>query len=101
MFTYSLWLPINFQIHVFFGVGEKKNTIVSGNFSSYSKECIKLTFIKQPRRRWRGTINFSFMYICVYVYVEENNGNESNNIKKKLKNKIIQKEEFNVKESQC
>ena len=28
------------------------------------------------------------------------NGNESNNIKKNLKNKVIQREEFDVKESQ-
>ena len=32
------------------------------------------------------------------MYVEENNGNESDNIDKKLNNKVIRKEEFNVKE---
>ena len=33
--------------------------------------------------------------------MEVNNGNESDNIKEKMKNKVIQGEEFNVKESQC
>ena len=34
----------------------------------------------------------------ITVWMEVNNGNESNNIEKKLN---IQKEEFNIKESQC
>ena len=33
--------------------------------------------------------------------MEVNNGNESDSIEKKLKNQVIQREEFNVKESQC
>ena len=39
--------------------------------------------------------------VCVYIYIrmEVNNGNESDN-REKLKNKVIQREEFNVKESQ-
>ena len=30
-----------------------------------------------------------------------NNGNKSDNIEEKLENKVIQREEINVKESQC
>ena len=42
-----------------------------------------------------------YMHIYIYTYVEVNNGNESDSIEKKLKNKLIQREEFNVKGSQC
>ena len=40
---------------------------------------------------------YTHTHIYIYIYMEVNNGNESNNIEK---NKVIQREEFNVKDSQ-
>ena len=45
-----------------------------------------------------GPIHFN-IYIYIYIYMEVNNGKESNNMEKNLKNKVIQCEDFNVKES--
>ena len=40
------------------------------------------------------------IYIYIYIYMEVNIGSESDNIVKKIINKVIHEEEFNVKQSQ-
>ena len=44
---------------------------------------------------------YIYIYVCVCVCVEVNNGNVSDKIEKKSKSNVIQREESNVKESQC
>ena len=53
------------------------------NFSSKNKVALNLFAYK----------------LYIYIYMEVNNGKESDNMEKKMKNKVIQSEEFNVKES--